>query len=372
MQIQKIDMFTSPIPFKVVFRHASASRAVAENFLVRITTTNGITGYGEGCPRSYVTGETLEKCAQFVTTHQQDFQDTVQCLTSLYQWIRDHNEQINTNPSAFCALELAIFDALGKHHMSTLEELLNLPLKNFKVRYSAIIGDSHYPVYETLSKRYLSGGFTDFKLKLSGRLNEDKKKLQFWTKQVQDSSIRVRLDANNLWLNARECVAYLKQLPQIYWAVEEPLQARDFDGMSAVAQALQTQIILDESCVNDDDIRNLSGNQWLCNVRVSKHGGIYRTLELIKLIKDRKLGLLLGAHVGETSLLSRAALLVVFSLQNTQLAIEGAFGTHLLSQDLTHPEIKFINNGSIDLNNLSCLTKPGSGMEIKEDLMHEI
>ena len=60
MRIERLEVFRFPIPFKVVFRHSSASRAQAENVIVAAYSDCGRVGYGEGCPRSYVTGEMVE------------------------------------------------------------------------------------------------------------------------------------------------------------------------------------------------------------------------------------------------------------------------------------------------------------------------
>ena len=48
------------IPFKVAFSHASASRDTTHSLWVEVTLHDGSVGYGEGCPRDYVTGETLQ------------------------------------------------------------------------------------------------------------------------------------------------------------------------------------------------------------------------------------------------------------------------------------------------------------------------
>ena len=69
MRIERIDVFSYPVPFKAVFRHASASRAYAENLIVAVRADSGETGYGEGCPRHYVTGETIESGVAFIREH---------------------------------------------------------------------------------------------------------------------------------------------------------------------------------------------------------------------------------------------------------------------------------------------------------------
>ena len=60
MSIFSLKLFKVAVPLKKVVRHASFERSVSENLVVRVTLSDGVVGYGEGVPRSYVTGETLE------------------------------------------------------------------------------------------------------------------------------------------------------------------------------------------------------------------------------------------------------------------------------------------------------------------------
>ena len=60
MSIASLKLFKIAVPLKKVVKHASFERSVSENLVVRVTLSDGMTGYGEGVPRSYVTGETLE------------------------------------------------------------------------------------------------------------------------------------------------------------------------------------------------------------------------------------------------------------------------------------------------------------------------
>ncbi len=188
----------------------------------------------------------------------------------------------------------------------------------------------------------------------------------FWKKRIE-RDFAVRLDANNLWQDADDCIQHLQLIPRTFWAIEEPLQPRDFDGLQAVANALNVRIVLDESCTSVADLHYLKGEGWICNLRVSKMGGIIRSTAFANAAKQRKIDVVVGAHVGETSLLTRASLAVVQHLENEQLAVEGAFGTHLLSEDLTSPCIMFDDNAQISLDSLEVLRKPGLGLFVEPD-----
>ena len=59
-RIRRIELFRVRVPLKKEIKHASHSRTESENLVVRVELANGQAGHGEGVPRSYVTGETIE------------------------------------------------------------------------------------------------------------------------------------------------------------------------------------------------------------------------------------------------------------------------------------------------------------------------
>jgi L-Ala-D/L-Glu epimerase len=59
-QIARIEVLTAQLPFRFSFGHALATRRDSTNVYVRLTLDDGTVGYGEGVPREYVTGETVE------------------------------------------------------------------------------------------------------------------------------------------------------------------------------------------------------------------------------------------------------------------------------------------------------------------------
>jgi muconate cycloisomerase len=53
------------VPLKMTFRRASAARTHGESLGVE-AAPGAHRGYGEGCPRSYVTGETRASCQRWL------------------------------------------------------------------------------------------------------------------------------------------------------------------------------------------------------------------------------------------------------------------------------------------------------------------
>jgi L-alanine-DL-glutamate epimerase-like enolase superfamily enzyme len=187
---------------------------------------------------------------------------------------------------------------------------------------------------------------TNAKVKLSPDPADDRARLAI-IRRALGSTARLRVDANNLFQTATNCAAHLKATGAELWAIEEPLAARDLKGMRDVATMTGARIILDESAVRPEDLANVEGADWIVNLRVSKHGGLLRSLDMLQIARQRGLGVILGCHVGETGILSRTALALAAACGDDLIAMECAYGGYLLSRDLTQPRIRFGRGGII-------------------------
>src|SRR4051812_19781392 len=108
MRIESIDASVLRIPFKVAFKHASAERSAMQSLWVEVRAAGGTVGLGEGCPRAYVTGETLETALAFVAAHEAQWGEVICDLGSLRAWVDLHRADIDANPAAWSAVEIAI------------------------------------------------------------------------------------------------------------------------------------------------------------------------------------------------------------------------------------------------------------------------
>jgi L-alanine-DL-glutamate epimerase-like enolase superfamily enzyme len=370
MILESIQLSSLLIPFNLAFKHASAERATTQTLWVEARTKDGMLGFGEGCPREYVTGESLQSTRAFVAVHLQDWMATIADLGMLNDWVARHRRDIDMNPSAWAAVELALLDLIGKTEKKSVEALLGLPELSGSFRYTAVLGDASPRQFEAQLAHYLKAGFRDFKIKLSGDRTRDLAKVQALF-AANISSRAVRADANNLWNSADVALRDLDALGFPFLALEEPLRPGDYQGMHRLASALDTQIILDESLLRADQLDQLSdsADRWIVNLRVSKMGGLLRSLELVRELRRRGLRVILGAHVGETSLLTRAALTVAHSARDLLVAQEGAFGTHLLSTDVVEAPIMFGQGGILDATPLGMETE-GFGLTVSRPVPH--
>ena len=345
-------------PLRFNFKHVAAKRSKSSSILVEVKA-GPYRGYGEACPRSYVTGETEESVIAFLEKYGSDWVSSVKCIDTLRNRVREEEYLINKNPSAFASLEIALIDILAQEKKISVEGLLQLPLLKGHFQYSAVLGDANPAKTCALGWIYRLIGFTDYKVKMGPNVERDNRRFE-----SLPNNIRLRVDANNLYADLDKCLNHLKNINRKIWAIEEPLSVGDVEGQTQIAKQMKSRIILDESLLTKNELPRYENSSlgWIANIRVSKNGGILRSIELAQAAQERGMDVILGAHVGETSLLTRAALTVGQALKKPAIAREGAFGKILVTKDISNPSLRFGAGGIVDGKRWNFADRPGLGL----------
>jgi L-alanine-DL-glutamate epimerase-like enolase superfamily enzyme len=337
------------IPFKVNFKHSSATRSTTQSIWIEAASDKGMVGYGEGCPREYVTNESIKTAFRFFADNNSEIKEFVHDLEELKTWREGNREQIDKNPAAWCAIELALLDLFAKEQQCSIEKLLGLPEINSPFQYSAVLGDTDLGVFEKQLNKYSAMGFVDLKIKISGNLEKDLPKFDLLAK-LDNKKLRVRLDANNLWTESQAAISYLSSIKYPLFAIEEPLESGQYIELKTISEACSIKIILDESFLKMEDFENIRGSasDWIVNLRVSKMGGLLRSLDIAEKARQSGIKIIIGAQVGETSLLTRSALTIANAYRDILIAQEGAFGILLLQSDVCEPPLMFGKKGLLE------------------------
>ncbi len=362
-KLKSIDIIDLRIPFKTEFRHHTASRKSTQTVIVKVTDGE-LTGYGEACPREYVTGESVQSSISFFNENRQAILSQVIDIDTMKMFWTDHVISIAQNPSAWCAIELALLDLFAKQNKCSVEKLLEVTELKGEFRYSAVIGDDSYEDFKRNADDYFKLGCTDLKIKVNGDARRDRERLDYL--RTLNSDCTIRMDANNLWEMPGDVVEYVQALPCALTGLEEPLKSKSIKELSELALKLDCPIILDETCCNIESLAQVlkSRVMYIVNIRVSKMGGLINALQIAETCKERGLGVIIGAQVGETSILTRAGLSVANFLNGYQTAMEGAFGTMLLEKDITDRPIMFGQGGKLEVKQILQHGMYGWGLDI--------
>jgi L-alanine-DL-glutamate epimerase-like enolase superfamily enzyme len=361
MQPIRISLASLPVRFRAPFAHASATRRRAKNLIVQARDAEGRIGLGEACPRRYVTGETPETAAAAIARWRPGLL-RIDGVDGLRQWLARQKDEIDRAPSAACAVELALLDLFARQVGRPVEDLLVLPRRDRPLQVTAVYGNAPAPVFLLQHARFAAAGMHEAKLKLSGRADRDSRRAARLARRG-----RVRLDANNLWPDAEAALAGLEGTSRWAWAVEEPVRPRDFAGLAEVGRRSGLAVILDESFAGAEDLQRLEpGPRYMVNLRLSRLGGLLRTLEALEAAQAAGVGVILGAHVGETSLLARAGLAVAACARLE--GYEGAYGAWLLQRDPAAPSLTFGRDGSVRPGREWRPDAPGWGLNLREPI----
>ena len=119
MKIEKIEAFKVQIPMKGDYRMSRGAHTALHSLVVRVTTDDGIVGVGDahqGVPG--YSSETVDTMHAVVTnSYVPVLRDRP--LESLEQLYNDLNRARMGNPFARSALDIALYDALSRAHLST-------------------------------------------------------------------------------------------------------------------------------------------------------------------------------------------------------------------------------------------------------------
>ena len=138
MKIVAVEAIPFAIPYRKPLRFASGEVHVADHVLVRVHTDDGVVGLAEAPPRPYTYGETQESIVAVV---EKLFAPALVGLTLLErETARARVERTVGNPAAKAAVDMAVWDALGR----TLDLPVTQLLRQHPVR-TVVLGDDDQP-----------------------------------------------------------------------------------------------------------------------------------------------------------------------------------------------------------------------------------
>jgi len=357
MAIRTVELFHVALPLKTRVKHASHDRMLSDSLVVRVTLEGGAQGYGEGVPRPYVTGETIESTfatlsAFDVSRHMgrpADFTGVLRRLDALeFPETREDPRGMAGN-SARCALELALLDAYGRQFERSVGDAVRLSetrglefsARPTRVRYSGAITASSEAREQYSAWKLWLYGFAQIKLKVGVDGQDDPARLRT-LRRIVGRSTDLRLDANEAWPVGEVVERARDLLPYGPSVLEQPVPHAELDGLTEIRPRVGIPLMLDESlCGYPDAVRAVETRSAdLLNVRLSKCGGILPSLSIVGLALRSGLGVHLGCHPGETGLLSAAGRHVASNLRRLAY-VEGSYDRHILVQNLTRDDPTF-------------------------------
>ena len=381
MHSRRLPAFQVPITLKKPVRHASHVRYSNDTIILRCVMDDGSLGWGEGLPRTYVTGESIASVwrhlgkTDFRPLQEMDFHGALEAALAVDRFeLADvaPDDGVNVREcfgnAVRCAVELAVIDAACRVEGCSVGDLVcRLPdaamwaSPQDEVFYSGAI-TSMSPARQWLSAlRMRLFAFRQVKVKVGSEGLSDEACLRR-VRTIVGNSVDLRLDANEAW-RCEEVAGKMALLMRFRpTSLEQPVSHADVAGLRHVRTEIAVPIMLDESlCCGEDAVRAIAGG-WcdLFNIRLSKCGGLVRSVRLASLARQHGLGFQLGCQVGETGILSAAGRHFACSIPDIRY-LEGSFDRFLVRDALTEQDLTFRYGGRAGR-----LAGPGLGIDVDE------
>ncbi|GAB4512076.1 MAG: o-succinylbenzoate synthase [Anaerolineae bacterium] len=359
--IQNIQLHTIALPYVEPLRTSFGQEPFKSAILVEVTTTDGVTGWGEASvemkpgygSETTVTGEHIllnfvlpRLIGQTIT----DPRDTRHLI-----------KMVRGNHHAKAGAEAAIWDAFAKTNDLRLADCFaaylpegHAPRAGATVGVSIGIQPSIEATTAIIQKR-LDQGYKRIKLKIAPGWDVE------LAKGVRAAlpDVVLMLDANSAY--TLEDADHLRQLDQYnLLMIEQPLAHDDIYEHGLLK--LQTPICLDESVKNSNDLRLAIqvGAIDILNLKPARVGGYGESLDLYMICVENNLPLWIGGML-ETGI-GRAMNVAFAALPGVTLPCDISATDRYFAQDITEPP--FV------LNPDSTLSVPdglGIGVEVQRD-----
>lgn len=250
MKISSVEAIPFRIPLKKATKWATGSQAAAEHILVRIRTDEGITGIAEAPPRPTIYGESIQSIKFSIDNWFGPMVKGVDPFAIEAVW--DKLNTIAWNPTAKAAIDMALYDIIGK--------VLNVPCYKLfgywtdKIRLSFCINlNPIKEMVEEAKEMIDTYGFKALKLKAGLEPKKDIEMVKTMRQELGED-IFLYVDANQSYdpFTAIKVIRAIKEYGIAF--VEEPCPVWDKEARRIVRDKVDIPLMGDESCFTPGDV----------------------------------------------------------------------------------------------------------------------
>jgi len=275
----------------------------ATNVFIRIETDQSVTGYGCAAPDLQVTGETAESVLKAVrepiisSLKGSDPLRTAMLLERLVPLI-------GAQPAAMAAVDMALYDILGK--------VCNLPLWKLlggfrdRIRTSITIGILSEKETVERAKGLVAQGFKSLKIKGGKDVHTDIARI-LKVREAVGANIELRFDANQ-GFSLEEAISFFNETKSArVELIEQPTPKGQPDLLGRVTESVKIPIMADESLMTLRDAFRLARKELvdMVNIKLMKVGGIDNAIQINAVARSAGLEAMVGCM--DESALSIAA-----------------------------------------------------------------
>jgi len=306
LEITSIDIYKSDIELIEPFRIAIMEITSAQSIFIKISTNEGLYGFGEANPTWGITGETqaIDLAGASDLSKLLLNKDPL----NIEGRMKEINRFLIHNSALRSAFDMALYDLLGKAAELPLYAVLGGGRRSFWTDNTIGIAVPDYMAKKALE--YKNQGFQAIKVKLGTTVDLDIERIKKIREAIGDD-LPIRIDANQGW-DYKTAVAILQALESMgIEYCEQPIACWDYENMRRIRQNTSIAIMADESLFDHHDAYKLAlmGCCDYFNIKLAKSGGIHTALKInaiaeaagiicmVGCMMETRLGLTAAAHL---------------------------------------------------------------------------
>lgn len=324
MKITEIQLGMLRVPLKTPFKTALRTVNTVEDIVVIVRTDTDHVGYGEAPATAVITGDTHGSIIEAITRiiGPRLIGQDIANLNHITQLIQSSMER---NYSAKAALEIAVYDLFGQLYQAPLYKILGGgdPVITTDITISVDYIDKM--VADSISA--VERGFESLKIKVGKDIGLDIERVKAIYSAVEGRAL-LRLDANQGW-TAKQAVFAMRNLEEagvVLELLEQPVKARDIDGLKYVTDRVHTPVMADESVFGPTEVIDLIKMRAadIINIKLMKTGGISNAIRIADIAALYGVECMIGCMI-ETSISVAAAVHVAVAKSNviTKVDLDG-------------------------------------------------
>jgi muconate cycloisomerase len=339
MKIAAVETYSLVLPVREIYGGAAGFLEDCRALIVRVETEDGIEGWGEatqGRPaNTYETLETMEIMARKYFAPAligRDLEETGSLVEQLHRVRSGH-------PMTKAALEIALFDALGKLYRLPLCRLLGGPYRREVELVGGLGMDLGPSAIATRARELKSEGYRTFKIKIGDRdLQKDIERVRVVREAVgADAAIRVDGNAAYSFADAR---FVLNEIGRYHITdAEQPLARGDLRSLAELRRVAGVAIAAQESVSSPDDALAVleEGAADLLKMKLTHIGGFGRARQVASIVGAKHFPVVIGQGSACTTILSAAEMHLHCALSNAHPGGEMTGFMRLGEQDVFSP-----------------------------------
>ena len=285
-----------------------ANIAYKENVFVKLTTDEGVVGWGEACAHP-VTSETLGGLLSTIELFSRTVIGKDPFQIGAIHAALDHLF-LQGNAGARCAIDIALYDIMGKASGQPIYNLLGGAYQK-TFGQLATMPRAEPKRMAAHARKLLAQGYTCFEPKMTGHLESldaDADRLDAIIEAVPGSCLVVA-DPNQMWGTAKDTIeVLLRRFSGVAnLAIEQPVMYYDLNGLAAITQAVPHKVVADEAIQNLSTMIEIASRRIadMVSLKLGKCGGFYKAVQMMRIAEAAGLPVRIdwtqGSHLLDTA-----------------------------------------------------------------------